>query len=219
MKLRTAGVLFGLLTALPCRAAQVGGLAWPVEQRGLTTSLTVAYTEQTVKDGRDDSASLFRNLLRAEYGVLNDLGVYGTLGMSDIDIDKADYRAGRGGSAGAGLRWGMVRSGDGSLQLVLNLEAEYLTVGDVRRTNYRAVTYVVKQYGASGTSGFFYPFGGFGVSYADYKGKGRVDDYHNKNFIGIFGGADYFVSPNIYFSGEIHLIDEAAGYATVGYRF
>lgn len=219
MKLRSAGVLAAVLTALPCGAAQVGGLAWPAGQGSFSTSLTVAYAEQSIRDGGDDKASTFRNLLRAEFGLTDELSVYGALGVSDIDLEDADFRASRGGSADGGLRVGLVRSGDGSLQLALDLEAEYLKAGDVGRASYRAAAYVVKQFGASGTVGYFYPFGGFQVSYAKYMGQHGVDDYTSKDFIGIFAGADYFVSPNIYFSGEIHLFDESSAYGTVGYRF
>ena len=41
-----------------------------------------------------------------------------------------------------------------------------------------------------------------------------VDD-----FVGVFGGVDYFVSPNVFFSGEAHLFDETSIYLGVGYRF
>jgi hypothetical protein len=219
MKSRTAGFLLTLLSALPCGATQVGGLAWPVGQGGFTSSLSVGYAEQGVKDGTNDRASTFRNLLRAEAGLSDEISVYGAFGVSDIDLGDAHYRAGRGGSAGGGLRWGLVRTADRSLQLALSLDAEYLKVGDVSRTNYRAATYVVKQYGASGSIGFFYPYAGFDVSYANYSGRHGVGDFHSRDFIGVFAGADYFVSPNIYFSGEIHLFDESSAYGTVGYKF
>lgn len=218
MKLRCAGVLAAVVAAIPCGAAQVGGLAWPAGKGGVTTSLTIGYADQNVKDSGDAGVSTLRNLLRAEVGLTDDISAFGVVGISDIDVDDAGYREGRGGSAGGGLRWGLVRSGEG-MQLAVNLEAEYLKVGDVSRASYRAATYVVKQYGASGSMGFFYPFGGFEVSYSKYRGKDDVDDFRSKDFIGVFAGADYFVNPNVYFSGEIHLFDESSVYGTVGYRF
>lgn len=212
--------MVALAAAVPCGAAQVGGLSWPNEAGGFTTSITVAYGEQDIQDGTDDTVSTFRNILRAEYGLTDELGVYGALGVSDVDIDDAGYRHSRGWSGGGGVHYGMVRSGDGTLQLVLDASAEYLRVGDVTRTAYRVAPYLVKKFGASGTTGYFYPFGGFQVSYAKYLGRGEVeDDYRSKDFIGFFAGADYFVSPNIYFAGEIHLFDETSAYLTAGYKF
>lgn len=220
MKINAAGVLMCLALAAPCGAAQVGGLAWPGEAGGFTTSITVAYGEQDVKDGDDDTVSTYRNILKAEYGLMDNLGVYGALGLSDVDVDEAGYRHSRGWSGTGGLRYGMVRSGDRTLQLVLDLEAEYLRVGDLTRTSGRAATYLVRQFGAAGSVGYFYPYGGFQVSYAKYKGRGEVDeDYRGKSFVGFFGGADYFVSPNIYFAGELHLFDETSAYLGVGYKF
>ena len=101
--------------------------------------------------------------------------------------------------------------------VVLDASAEYLRVGDVTRTAGRLAPYLVKKFGASGTTGYFYPFGGFQVSYAKYMGE--EEDYRSKDFIGFFAGADYFVSPNIYFAGELHLFDETSAYLTVGYKF
>ena len=72
---------------------------------------------------------------------------------------------------------------------------------------------------AAGKVGFFYPYGGARVSSSRYEGEHGVDDHKSKNFIGFLGGADYFVSPNVYFSGEVHLFDEMSLYLTTGYRF
>jgi hypothetical protein len=62
------------------------------------------------------------------------------------------------------------------------------------------------------------------VSYAKYRdgdwdADGSDETDNAENFIGFFAGADYFVSPNVYFTGEVHLFDSMSVYGTAGYRF
>ena len=120
------------------------------------------------------------------------------------------------------MRWGDISLGDESTTLVLDGQFEYFGSEDgdfkVKQQAYHVAAYVVKQFGAAGRVGYFYPFGGIRFSYADFDNE-RYADFENDDIFGLFAGADYFVNPNVFFSGELHLFDENSFYLTAGYRF
>ncbi|MHB8762794.1 MAG: hypothetical protein ACYDA8_00400 [Deferrisomatales bacterium] len=221
-KIALAGTL-AVLFAGPSMAAQTGGLATPLGPGGFATSATLAYAERDVRDGRDDEVAAFRALLRAQVGALDGLDVYGTVGLSDLEFDRVDFEGALGESLGLGLRYGMLNFPEQAVKLVLDLQGEYFRSRDgskkVRHQGGHVATYLVKEVGAAGRVGYVNTYGGVRVSYAWYEGSGGVDDYRGDDFVGLFGGADYFVTPNVFFSGELHLFDEFSAYLGVGYRF
>jgi hypothetical protein len=222
------GIVAAALTAVgwvaPAGAAPTGGLAAPPGAGALTTSIGVSYAERDLKsDGNNDGASAFKTLLRGEYGVLGGISLYAFAGFSDLKIKDADFEGTRGADLGAGLRYGLVSVPDSRMRLVLDLQTEYLQVRDgsrrVHAQAYHAATYLVGEYGPAGGIGYFYPYGGFRVSYAHYDGKNGVRDYRSQDLVGVFAGADTFVNPNVYFSAEVHLFDETSVSLSAGYRF
>jgi hypothetical protein len=218
-----ACVVFTLCVAGAAWPAQTGGLAAPVEGGGLALSATLAYSERDVKNGRDDQVSSRRMLVRAAFGLVDGLDLYLTLGFSDANFDKLDFEGTLGPSVGGGLRYRLMNFPESALQLVLDLQGEYFRSQDgskdLDHQAYHLATYVVKKIGAAGRVGYFYPYGGVRVSYARYDTNEGIDDTEGKDVVGVFGGTDYFVNPNVYFSGELHLFDETGIYLGVGYRF
>ncbi len=210
-----------LLLAGTAQAAQTGGLASPVGPGGLAVSATLGYGERDVRDGRDDEVTARRILFRGQFGVLDGVDLYGTLGLGDLDFDRADFSGSLGETFGGGVRLGLMNFPESSVKLVLDLQGEYLRTADgskrVRHQAYHAATYLVREIGAARRVGYLFPYGGLRVSYARYDGR-RLDDYEGDNFVGVFGGVDYFVSPNVFFAGELHLFDENSLYLGVGYR-
>ncbi|MBE0616569.1 MAG: hypothetical protein IH608_01405 [Proteobacteria bacterium] len=203
-------------------AAQTGGLASPVGPGGLAVSATLGYGERDVRDGRDDEVTTRRILFRGQFGVVDGVDLYGTLGLGDLDFERADFSGSLGETFGAGVRFGLMNFPESSVKLVLDLQGEYLRTSDgskrVGHQAYHAAAYVVRELGAARRVGYFFPYGGARVSYAKYDGT-NLDDYEGDNFVGIFGGVDYFVNPAVFFSGELHLFDENSLYLGVGYRF
>jgi hypothetical protein len=216
-----AGVI--LLLSGAAYGAQTGGLASPLGPGGFATSVTLGYGERDVRDGRRDEVVTRRILLRAQAGVLDGLDLYGTVGLGDLDFDRADFSGSLGETFGGGVRVGLLSFPESALKLVLDLQGEYLRSTDggkrVRHQAYHAATYVVREVGAARRVGYFFPYGGVRVSYARYDGNRGVPDTEGDDFVGVFGGADYFVTPNVYFSGELHLFDETGLYLGAGYRF
>jgi hypothetical protein len=215
--------MLGWLYGAACLAAPTGGLATLVGPGGGAVSAGVAYSQRDVTDGRNDQVSSLRTLLRGQVGVLDGLDLYGFIGFTDLLFDHTDFEGSRGGGFGGGVRYGLLSFPDSGLRLVLDLQGEYSRVnGDnrnVRSQAYHAAVYLLKEFGAAGKVGYFYPYGGAQVSYAKHDGRGQIDNFHSRDVVGIFGGADYFVNPNVFFSGEIHLLDETSIAVGAGYRF
>ncbi|WP_025323526.1 hypothetical protein [Deferrisoma camini] len=220
MRRRIGFLVAALLVAAPAGAANVAGLAAPVGPGKFTVSGFVAYGEQDVEDGRADEVSTRRMLGRVQVGVVDGLDLYGFLGFSDIQFQEADFEGTLGGLGGVGAKIGVLRSGD--VRVVVDLQAEFDRSEDgsrrVRHQAYHLAGYVVREIGAAGTVGYMYPYAGLRFTASRYDGGG-LDDYRQDGFLGVFGGADYFVNPNVYFTGEVHLFDETSIYIGVGHRF
>jgi hypothetical protein len=144
------------------------------------------------------------------------------LGFADVEIDKAGFEGTLGESLSIGGRYAMLEFADNDTKLMLEVQGDYFRSSDgsdrIQHFGYHAATYMVREFGAAGRVGYFYPYGGIRISYADYSGRG-VDDFTSADFIGVFGGADYFVNPNVFFTGEVHVFDETSLYLGVGHRF
>ena len=220
-------VLWSSLTALvlpaPARAAPVGGLAAPLGALGFAVSGGLSYGERDVKNGPADEVSSRRILARAQLGLADNLDVYALLGLSDARFEGGGFEGTLGESVGLGVRYGLLHYPASAIRVVLDLQGEYFRTGDgskrIRYQGYHASAYVVHEMGAAGRTGYIYPYGGLRISYARYDGTGGVDDYRGEDPVGVFGGADYFVNPQVFFTGEVHIFDETSLYLGVGYRF
>ena len=221
VKVLTAGIA-ALAWAGSAPAAQTGALATTVGSGGFALSAGLGYVERDVEDGVDAQASNRRVTFRAQFGVMEKLDLYGLLGFADAEIDDASFTGTLGGSVGVGARYAMLTFADNDTRLMLDLQGEFFRSEDgskrVDHQGFHAATYLMKEFGAAGRTGYFYPYGGLRISYSSYGGRG-VDDFSSKDYIGVFGGADYFVNPNVFFSGEVHVFDETSLYLSVGYRF
>ncbi|HSH69529.1 MAG TPA: hypothetical protein VK997_06400 [Deferrisomatales bacterium] len=220
--LATATIATALLWTGSAPAAQTGALATTVGRGGFAVSASTGYAERDVEDGVDAKAANRRLAFRAQFGVAETLDLYALLGFADLEIDHTGFSGTLGENLGLGVRYSLLEFADSDARLVLDMQGEYIRSSDgsdrVRQQTYHVATYLMKEFGAAGRTGYFYPYGGIRVSYARYEGSG-LDDFISKDFVGVFGGADYFVNPNVFFSGEVHVFDETSLYLGVGYRF
>lgn len=223
MKLRSICLAAAVFLSSAGQAAQTGGLASPLGPGGFAGSVALGYGERDVRNGRDDDVATRRALLRGQFGVVDGLDLYGTVGLGDLRFDRADFRGSLGETFGAGVRLGLLHFPESAFRLVLDLQGEYLRSTDgskrVRHQVYHVATYLVREVGAARRVSYFFPFGGVRVSYARYDGNHGLGKYEGDDFVGVFGGVDYFVNPHVFFSGELHLFDENSLYVGVGYRF
>ena len=217
-----AAAAAALLWAGSTPAAQTGALATTVGPGGFAVSAGMGYVERDVEDGVAAEANTRRLTFRAQFGVVEKLDLYVLLGFADVEIGDVGFEGTLGENLGIGARYTLLEFADSDTRLMLDLQGEYFRSKDgsdrIRQQNYHAATYLMREFGAAGRTGYFYPYGGIRVSYSRYDGRG-VDDFVSKDFVGVFGGADYFVNPNVFFSGEVHVFDETSLYLGVGYRF
>lgn len=222
-KIIRALVALSLLVAAPGRAAPTGGLASPVGAGGFAVSAGLAYAQRDLEDGSDDEVTNRRVLFRAQYGPVEWLDLYAILGFTDAELDDEDFEGSLGGTFGLGAHVQALHFPDSAVKIVLDLQGEYFRSEDgskrVKTQAYHGAAYVVKEIGAAGRVGYFYPYGGIRVSYAHHDVNKGIEDLHAEDLVGLFGGVDYFVNPNVYFAGEIHLFDETSLFLGVGYRF
>jgi len=202
-------------------AFQTAGLGSPVGAGGLAMSTSLSYGMTDVKGGNaNDDVESLRVLFRANFGIFNGFDLFGTVGFADAEFE--DFDGSMGQALGAGLHYRMLSFPESSTEFMLELQADYDTSKDgtarVTRRGGQVATYLVRKIGAAGKIGFFYPYAGIRVSASKYYIK-SAEDLKSDNLVGPFGGVDYFVNPNVYFSGEVHIIDENCVYLGVGYRF
>jgi len=69
----------------------------------------------------------------------------------------------------------------------------------------------------SNKAGNITPYGGIKFSETEIERGSRKDTADNN--VGVFGGVDYFVNPNVFFNGEVSIFDQEALYVGVGYKF
>jgi len=130
--------------------------------------------------------------------------------------DISGFTGALGGLYGGGLKYRFFASPDKKTQVSLDVGFETFSSSESGRT----ARYV--EYGAavivSNQAGNFTPFGGIRFSDAEV----ALDDsptYEADKHIGVFGGIDYFVNLNVFFTGEIHIFDENSLFLGVGYNF
>lgn len=215
------GLLGTLVGTGPALGAMSGGLASPMEEGQMALSMMMAYTERDVENGDSEEASNRRLLFKGNFGIGQGADFYALIGLSDVSYKEEGFDGSLGESFGLGIRYTPTQMTDGT-KLVLDFQGEFLTSEDgehkARQQQFHMGAYLVGQFGAAGTTGYFYPYAGLRLSTADYNNE-KVDDFKAKDNIGVFAGADYFVNPNVFFSGEFHLFDESGVYLSAGYRF
>ncbi|GAB4266407.1 MAG: hypothetical protein Kow0092_19350 [Deferrisomatales bacterium] len=217
------GIWLVLASAGAADAAQSGGLAAPLHAGGLSISAGLAYSERDVQDGRDDELASRRALFRVQYGLLDAVNLFATAGFADAQFDGEAFEGSLGGDFGLGAVVELLDFPQSAVRVVADGQVEYFRSTDggkkLNAWTYQASVYVVKEIGAAGRVGYFYPYAGLRLSYADYDLNRGLDDYESEDVLGLFGGADYFVNPNVFFTGELHVFDETSVYLGVGYRF
>lgn len=200
-------------------AAHVGGLASLLGPGGAAMSVSIGYGERDLTKGAS-SAKSYRTLVGGQFGLADGLDLRATLGLRDVSIGS--FEGSLGESAGVGLRYGVWNQPANGLKVVLDGQGEYFRSSDggddVRYQGLQLSAYLLKEVGAAGRMGYLSGYGGVRVAYGRYD-RDRGQNPRNEDKLGLFGGADYFVTPNVFFSGELQLFDEFGVNIGVGYRF
>lgn len=214
-KLLTA-LLVVLSIPAAAMAGQIGGLAGNIGGQMLTVTADIGYNARDVeKGGSKDELSSRSFVIKTTYGLSDSLDIFVSLGFADVQ-DIGDFNGALGTLYGGGFKYLLFGGGGNETQVSINGNFETFESEDSGKEadyqEYHIAAVVSKK------SGNVTPFGGIKISDAevDIEGTGKYDADDN---FGLFGGVDYFVNPNVYFTGEVHIFDENTIYIGVGYNF
>lgn len=209
--------LFSLIL-LPAAAGagQVGGLATSVGEGGLSLSANLSYISKDMeRNGQKDEMTTRQLVLKGSYGLLSNLDINVKLGFADLEVDDIDFEGRLDTLYGAGFKFTMFQDPDNKVNVLMNGEISKFSSSDndidADIMNYQ-LAFIV-----SNKAGNITPYGGikFSETEIDFNGSKYTADSN----VGILGGVDYFVNPNVFFTGEINIFDQDALYLGVGYKF
>jgi len=213
-----------LLFPVGAFAGQIGGLADQMGGQLLTVTGYIGLIDRDIKvspGGGDEDFSSRVFAVKATYGLNDRVDLYATIGLADLQ-DIAGFDGSLGNLFGGGVKLLIIEGANGT-RLTFNGDVQRLKTEDTVNSIDIDAEYL--EYSASliisKKSGNLTPFGGVKLSEVDidFDGAGFYKDAEEEKNTGLFAGVDYFVNPNVYFTGEIHVFAENTLYAGVGYNF
>ena len=210
-------VLLMALLTLPslAMAGQIGGFSRNLGGQMLTVTANIGYESMDVEtNGVQDDMSSRSFTVTTTYGLSDRLDLFLNVGFADIQ-DIGSFTGALGTLLGGGFKYLIMNNTESDVQLNINGNIRSFKSSDSGQTadylGYHVAAVV------SHKAGNFTPFGGIKISDAEVDKGG--DEYESDDNFGLFGGVDYFVNPNVYFTGEVHIFDETSIYMGVGYNF
>ncbi|MCL4236140.1 MAG: hypothetical protein KJ042_16665 [Deltaproteobacteria bacterium] len=228
--MRQPRFVFPIVVALVCfaaasaMAAPLGGLSYNIGVRGFAFSAGpgVGFVQRDVhvieNERAVDESSSSRLLLKVDVAPVYFFDVFGIVGMADYQLDDADFRGSLAPAYGGGGRL-MLLPYSLKTDLNVSLDAQYLGY----RTEDHRVKARIDESQIAAIIAYklrgLVPYGG--VKYNPVKAQfaGDDNDLLNDQEYGVFLGIDYFVTPNVFFSGELSIFSETSFFAMVGYNF
>jgi len=197
-------------------AGRTGGLSENIGAQMLTANAGVEYSTRDVEsNGNKEEVNSRRFVVKTTYGLSDRINVFATLGFADSQ-DIGNHTGALGTLYGGGLKYLVFTRDDSPTKVSINANIETFKSRDSGQTaehlEYDVAVIV------SNKNGNVTPFGGIRFSDADIDFAGPMT-YKADDHFGLFGGVDYFVNPNVYFTGEVHTFDENSIFLGVGYSF
>ena len=209
-----------VILILPATAISgpVGGLADHMGGQLLTATVSVGIIDRDMKLKKRDG-DFESNMLtaRVTYGLSDKVDLYATMGKANIDsIGEVDDSL--EDLYGGGVKF-LLFEGVNKTRVTINADANFMETSNAKYHDISAAVIISKK------RGNITPYGGVKVSRVeidedDDPSIGYVGgEWEEDDSTGFFAGGDYFVNPNVYFTGEIHVFAENTIYAGVGYNF
>ncbi len=195
-------------------AGQVGGLATNVGEGGLSLSTGLLYIDKDVeRSGHKEEMTTRQLVVKGSYGLLPNLDLNVKLGFADLEVD--DFEGRLDTLYGVGFKFKMFQDPNNKVNVLLDGEVSQFSSED-NGVDADVLDYHIA-FTVSNKSGNITPYGGikFSETEIDFDSTKFTAD----NNVGVFGGVDYFVNPNVFFTGEINIFDQDAVYIGVGYKF
>jgi len=214
-KILVTALLFLSIPAIAF-AGHLGGLSQNMGGQMLTITADIGYkTKDMERSSYEEDFSSRSLVVKTTYGYSDKTDIYLNLGFADIQ-DLGNFDGSLGTLYGVGMKYLLIEGANSNTQISLDFGIETFDSEDSGQEAEYFEYYVAAV--VSNKSGNFTPYGGIKVSDAeiDLEGAGDLDAKDN---FGLFGGVDYFVNPNVYFTGEVHVFAEESIFLGVGYNF
>ncbi|MCZ7584917.1 MAG: hypothetical protein M5R36_17165 [Deltaproteobacteria bacterium] len=170
-----------------------------------------------------DEAASSRFLVKLNLAPLDILDVYGLGGAADFSLDDANYRGTLATLYGGGIRPMLLPLWFFQSDLNVSADLQYLayTTSDeiagedieARYQEFQAALIIA--YKLQGVV----PYGGVKFNPITIHMTGVDNDLAGDTNAGVFIGTDYFVTPNVFFNGELSIFSETSIFLMVGYGY
>lgn len=218
MKRYITSLFFLFLLPAVAGAGQMGGLATNVGEGGLSLSANLSYISKDMeRNGQKDEMTTRQLVLKGSYGLLSNLDINVKLGFADLEVDDFDFEGRLDALYGAGFKFTMFQDPDNKVNVLMDGEISKFSSNDdnidADIMDYQ-LAFIV-----SNKTGNITPYGGIKFSETEIDFSGNSRKYTADTNVGILAGVDYFVNPNVFFTGEINIFDQDALYLGAGYKF
>lgn len=217
-------MILGFALGVPAaQAAPVGGLSYNLGARGFAFSAGagVGFVQRDVhvieNDQLVDESSSSRFLIKVDVAPAYFIDIYALGGAADFQMDDADFRGALTGAWGGGARLMLLPY---SLKTDLNVTLDAQYVGftaedhDVKAKSDESQVALIIAYKLRG----IVPYGGFKYNPVKVQFAGDDNDLTGDQEAGVFIGTDYFITPNVFFTGELSIFSETSLFLMVGYN-
>ncbi len=222
---RIFGLAAAFLLAFGCAgawASPMGGLAYNLMTPGVSISSGVGFTQRdvhTLKDERIvDESSSSRFLIKLDIAPIKFFDFYGLVGAADYQLDDVDYRGNLATAYGVGIK---------PMLFPLGFDSRLNVAADLRYLAYTAEDHNIEaryqEFQGALTIAYLLrgvaPYGGLKYNPILVGVTGDKNDLEGEMDAGVFIGCDYFVTPNVFFTGEISIFSETSIHLMVGYNY
>jgi hypothetical protein len=229
---------FVILAAVPAFAMPLGGLSYNIGGPAFSLSSGVGFIQRDVHVILDDKvigeATSSRWTARLDVGPMDYFDFYGTIGAADFKLSGVEggennanvsnhYRGGLVTVYGGGIRPQLFPLWFFKTKLNVSADFQYAaftTEDEIGGRNIEAryqegqialiVSYNLRD---------VIPYGGLKYNPINIDFTGTKNDLKGDMDSGVFIGADYFVTPNVFFTGELSIFSETSIFLMVGYNY
>ena len=205
-------------------ATESGVPGFPLSNFGLTGGIGFSYIYRPLqnKEGYADSIKSFQILLRGGIGITNYLNFFIMGGLNDARKKVGGFKGTLSPFYGVGARLVILSQNFTITNLYVEGDTTYSEISGIENGKVGTL-YWVKFDGKIGISKFLKNYialyGGFKYSYQRIKFAQSEEMLHSQLPWGVFIGADYFVTPFVFFEAEMHNFDQDALFLLVGTKF
>lgn len=202
-------------------AAPLGGLSYNIGP-GLSVSAGVGFMQRDVhviqEESIIDESNSSRFVVKINGAPTTFLDIYGLVGATDYQLDDVDYRGRLSTLYGIGIR-PMLFPYSFNTPLNVSVDLQYLAFTtkdhDIEARYQEFQGALILSYRLTGVA----PYGGLKYNPVLVGVTGRHNDLEGEMDAGVFIGCDYFVTPNVFFTGELSIFSETSIHLMVGYSY